>query len=105
MKSLAKKIIVLLAILSMTLGACNLPGGNSANVGVPATPAGTGEVGITIVGVPDPAEVAAAFLDAWVGLDYVAMYNMLATLSKDAIRIEDFDTRYQDVTREIVIEI
>ena len=57
----------------------------------------------TIVSVPDPSETARAYLDAWTNFDYVAMYNMLTTISRDAITIEDFNNRYTNVTQEAVL--
>ena len=104
MKSSAWKIIVLVLILFIVMPACNL--GKTQQEGNTTSPTRSGEPGEvipTIFGVPDPGETAAAYLDAWVNFDYTAMYNMLTTLSQDAIRIEDFDKRYRDVTSEAVL--
>ena len=51
---------------------------------------------VNITSAPDAAQVAVAFLDAWVTEDYPAMYTMLSRVSQDAISQEDFIKRYNN---------
>jgi cell division protein FtsI/penicillin-binding protein 2 len=104
--SVLKTGLLLIIILPFLLTGCN-SGDTPSNTNSPAPPAttvnGLGDVIPTVVPVADPRETAAAYLDAWVNGDHTAMYNMLTTLSKDSIRIEDFDKRYRDVSVEAVL--
>ncbi len=50
--------------------------------------------------VPDAAPAARAYLDAWKVEDYPAMYNMLTSLSRSAIALEDFIQHYRSVAVE-----
>jgi penicillin-binding protein 2 len=47
--------------------------------------------------VPDPEEAVRAYLDAWKSDDYTSMYNMLTTISQDAITEDDFTNWYTSV--------
>ena len=91
MKSRALLLFMLVLIMSAAVSAC----GNSENTaqtptaGETNTPSG---VIATIVSVPDPGTAARAYLDAWTNFDYVAMYNMLTTISRDSITIENFNS-------------
>jgi cell division protein FtsI/penicillin-binding protein 2 len=102
MKSRALLLFLLVLILTTTVSAC----GNNTNTestptaGETNTPSG---VIAAITSVPDPGETARAYLDAWANFDYVAMYNMLTTISRDAITIEAFNDRYTNVTQEAVL--
>jgi len=49
---------------------------------------------------PEPAAAARAYLDAWKAGDTEAMYAMLTLISRDAISLEDFQSRYQNVAAE-----
>lgn len=64
-----------------------------AGIGAPATvtplPAPT-----ATLATPDPEGTARTFLDAWEQGDYAGMYSLLSPLSRDAIRLDDFQTRY-----------
>jgi penicillin-binding protein 2 len=44
--------------------------------------------------VPDPEEAVEAYLDAWMAEDYASMYDMLTTVSQDAITEIDFTSWY-----------
>lgn len=46
--------------------------------------------------VPDAKQEASDFLEDWREENYENMYNRLSTLSRDAITLEDFTSRYQD---------
>jgi cell division protein FtsI/penicillin-binding protein 2 len=53
--------------------------------------------------VPDPREVAQAYLDHWKAEEYPAMYALLTKLSQDAISEADFTARYQGVANEAAL--
>lgn len=61
-------------------------------------------VGAQITPVPDVDETVRAYLDAWQVDDYTAMYDMLTSVSRDAISLEDFTERYATVAAEIALE-
>jgi len=52
---------------------------------------------------PDPEQAVQAYLDAWKAEDYASMYNMLTTISKDAITEEDFTTWYTSISTEMAL--
>jgi penicillin-binding protein 2 len=112
-KNLHKNKSVLL-IAALILGIAVLLGACSQDAETPTTPANDtaitpsdisqpGELVATIEKVPDPNEAASAYLDAWAASDYNAMYNMLTTLSRDAIPYEDFEARYLNVALQAVV--
>lgn len=100
MKSRAWKLVVLFIILAALTSACN---GDEGNTNSPGAPLVNGDVIPTTIQAPDPGETARAYLDAWTNFDYEAMYNLLTTLSRDAIPMETFLNRYQTVTEEGVL--
>ena len=53
--------------------------------------------------VPDPRDVAQAYLDHWKVEEYPAMYSLLTKLSQDAISEEDFTARYKGVANEAAL--
>lgn len=58
----------------------------------------------TATPIPPRSEpVAQAFLQAWEGGDYQAMYELLSSRAKAAISPQDFTERYRDVTAEATI--
>lgn len=65
-----------------------------------STPGGLPDPQTTVVSVPDVEAAARAYLDAWADGDYLAMFNMLTTLSQDAISFEAFEARYRHVATE-----
>ena len=52
-------------------------------------------VGISTTKVPDVIATTRAYLEAWKRDDYATMYNLLTSISKDAISIEDFEKQYR----------
>ncbi len=56
-----------------------------------------------ITPVPDVEPSVTAYLEAWKADDYVSMYNMLTSISQDAIALEDFTDRYRTVAAEVAL--
>jgi hypothetical protein len=54
---------------------------------------------VTSIAAPDSEVAAGRFLDAWKAQDYAAMYDKLSPLTRDAITLDEFQTRYADVWR------
>ncbi|HSQ18417.1 MAG TPA: penicillin-binding transpeptidase domain-containing protein [Anaerolineales bacterium] len=85
-----------------------------AGCGTPVEPTATGiptlEPTATLAGaqvqttnVPDAQAAAGAYLDSWLVEDYDSMYAMLTQVSRDAITLEDFTTRYRNVANEAAL--
>ena len=53
---------------------------------------------------PDPMSTADAFLKAWQGDDYEAMYRAISSGSKGEISEEEFIERYKEFAREITLQ-
>jgi cell division protein FtsI/penicillin-binding protein 2 len=53
--------------------------------------------------VPDPRQVAQAYLDHWKAEEYPAMYSLLTKVSQDAISETDFTARYKGVANEAAL--
>ncbi len=104
MRSIIWKTTVLVLILSIGVTACTFNNPSTVTDTAPITPTPTlGSGGDDeIVSVPPAADAAKAYLDAWGNFDYGSMWNMLTTLSKDSITIEDFNARYERVATEAV---
>ena len=97
-------ILAIIAILSVifVLVACNQEQPTSTPIGpAPTRTLRGGEVRTT--SVPDANRVAQAYLDAWKVEDYSKMYDMLTTVSKDAINKEEFEKQYRSVTAEAAL--
>jgi penicillin-binding protein 2 len=82
-------VLVLVAVL-MGLAACGRNAGTPSALPSPA---------VTSIAAPDSEVAATRFLDAWKAQDYAAMYDQLSPLTKDAISLDEFQTRYADVWR------
>lgn len=103
--SVWKTGLLLVLVLPFLITGCNsdnAPSNTNSSAPPPTTANGYPDPITTTKPVPDPTQTAAAYLDAWANGDTTAMYNMLTTLSKDSIQIEDFDKRYHDVNVQIV---
>ncbi|MEJ2759650.1 MAG: penicillin-binding transpeptidase domain-containing protein, partial [Anaerolineales bacterium] len=100
-KSFAILLILLVGLLGV-LAACSPQNSGGETPNTADTPS-SGEVVPTIVSVPNPSDTARAYLSAWNDRDYEAMYNMLTTLSRDAISLETFTARYQEVEINTVL--
>ena len=54
--------------------------------------------------VPNAGVTAQAYLDAWKVEDYTTMYNLLTSLSRDALNKDEFTNHYQGVAAEAVLD-
>ena len=89
--------IFLVMILALVLVACN---GSSPENGEETETSGLPSPVISTNETPDVEIAVAAYLSAWQANELEVMYALLSTLSQDAIRFEDFEARYEDVSRE-----
>jgi len=62
-----------------------------------------GGPGVRTTPVPDAGEAAQRFLDAWKANQYEDMYDMLTSISKDAITLENFQKHFRGVTTEMAL--
>ncbi len=92
-----KRAILLSALFVLILGACS---GNSNGEGTSNGESALPGPSITTDNTPDAEEAAEAYLNAWQENDLAAMYAMLSTLSQDAFSFEEFEARYEHVSRE-----
>ncbi len=53
--------------------------------------------------VPDAGAAARAFLDAWRSDDYLGMYALLTTISRDAITTDEFEKHYRGIATEMAL--
>ena len=98
-----KRIVMILFALLLLAG-CGQPATPEATISpmpVPTATLGSAEVQTT--SVPDAQAAARAYLDSWVAEDYASMYALLTQVSQDAIALEDFTTRYQEVANEAAL--
>ncbi len=59
--------------------------------------------GVRTTPAPDAGVAARAFLDAWKDERYGDMYALLTSLSKDAIKQEDFEKHFRGITTEMAL--
>jgi len=95
-----------LLLLVMLISACSPA---AATPQVEPTMAGTAtsalpapKVGVTRA--PDARSAAEEFLSTWKGEDYSAMYDRLTRVSRDAVTLEDFTTRYRDTAINLSLQ-
>jgi len=101
---MTKKIFSYLAVLVILMSAC-APGKLSAT-GTPAstlTPTLPGPV-VNITRAPDAQGAAESFLANWQAEDYDKMFAALAGVSQDAIKVEDFKTKYKDIAANLSLQ-
>jgi hypothetical protein len=73
---------------------------------LPSSPQPTATLGnaqVQTTSVPDAQQAAKTYLDSWLAEDYGAMYALLTQVSRDAITLEDFTVRYQNVVNEAAL--
>ncbi len=76
---------------------------------VPPSPSATitptlGKVGIKVTSVPDAQTAVNAYLQAWKDEDYPKMYDMLTSLTRDAITEQDFEKRYRTTAISLTLK-
>ncbi len=104
MKNSAWKLTALFLSVILFAAACSMQSNATQNSPTPVPPqASPGALVPTIISVPDAAEAVRNYLSAWSAFDYNRMYEMLTTLSRDSISLEQFDQRYRHVTDEAVL--
>lgn len=101
---MTKKVFSYLAALVIILSAC-APGRLSATAtpAVTLTPTLPGPV-VNITRAPDAQGAAETFLANWQAEDYDKMFAALTRVSQDAVKIEDFKTRYKDISASLSLQ-
>lgn len=101
-----KRLIFALLILSLALSACTPPEPTLVppTPTTPATETPLPDPSVLITTAPEPRSAANAFFEAWMGNDYIGMYNMLSQVSRDAISFEDFEFRYKDFSMNLTLQ-
>ena len=108
MKFLSSLLLWVLLLTSCSGGAGQTPTGTavSAATSMPTTPTAqtlpTASMRVTTT--PDVEQAAGAFLDDWKADDYPAMYNMLTSISRDAVTEENFTQRYRDAAINMTLQ-
>jgi len=97
---LKTRLWLVLVLFTLLVG-CSRAGSTSTPT-AQASPT-PGLPGVSTTSVPDARLAARNFLDAWKADDYKTMYNMLTSVSKDAINQEDFEKHYRGVATEMAL--
>ncbi len=84
MRSKPFNILILIIIAALFLSGCGSSDNNTPTNSASPNNGEPGEVIPTTVSVPDPAETAKAYLNAWNENDRPSMYNLLTTVGRDA---------------------
>ena len=92
---------LIIAILTLLLAACNGES-NQPTPTVQVTPT-LSQPGINTTQAPDVRKAVGKYLDAWENEDYASMYNMLTSISQDAVSEEQFEEIYRDAAGEIAL--
>jgi penicillin-binding protein 2 len=93
------RLWILIALL-VSLAGCNQAASlvPTATKNIKSPPAA-----LSTVNAPDVKVTARAYLDAWKANDYTAMYQMLSSVSQDAISQENFIKHYRGVAAEAAL--
>ncbi len=92
-----KRCLFLVCIVAVVTTACNTQSGTTSSSG---SPTNRPSIGGTL---EDAQRTAADFLNAWVVDGYDAMYNLLATNSRDAYLRKDFESWYTDAENTMTL--
>ncbi len=98
------KLRTAILILLIFLTACSSVNGNQTGTPSAAVTPTLRDPIVNVTTVPDAQAAAQQFLEAWKAEDYPAMYEMLTTLSRDAMSLEDFTKRYQQVATAMTLD-
>ena len=92
---------LILSVLIISLAACN----GGANPAIPTTQVlpTLSQPSINTTQSPDVNKTVRKYLDAWENEDYVQMYGMLTSISKDAITEEQFVELFREVAGEAAL--
>ncbi|MBN2256233.1 MAG: hypothetical protein JW704_00115 [Anaerolineaceae bacterium] len=88
-----KKALLIIIVSLFVLTAC---GGNGGQTILPTPIAG-------IISAPDPQVVAESYLKYWQDENYTAMYDILTSISRDAVNAEDFIKYFQDAAFNLTL--
>ena len=98
-----KRSLIILFSLLILVG-CGTPAEPTATLTASPQPTSTlAEAQVQTTSVPDAQLAAKTYLDSWLVEDYGTMYAMLTQFSRDAITLEDFTARYQNMTNEAAL--
>ncbi|MGB7094303.1 MAG: penicillin-binding transpeptidase domain-containing protein [Anaerolineales bacterium] len=92
---------LILSVLIISLAACN-GGANPATPTTQVLPT-LSQPSINTTQSPDVNKTVRKYLDAWENEDYVQMYGMLTSISKDAITEEQFVELFREVAGEAAL--
>jgi penicillin-binding protein 2 len=92
---------LILSVLIISLAACN-GGANPATPTTQVLPT-LSQPSINTTQAPDVNKTVRKYLDAWENEDYVQMYGMLTSISKDAITEEQFVELFREVAGEAAL--
>lgn len=97
------KLLSFVSLVSLLLSACGPSQPAPAATGIHQTP--EPEVtrtipppSVAITRAPSAEGAARTFLEAWKAENYVSMYDLLTSVSRDALAVEKFNQRYRDAT-------
>jgi cell division protein FtsI/penicillin-binding protein 2 len=99
-----KRYFWLIIILLVFITGCQ-PGsvGTQPTTSLPEPTATLSEVSVHTTSAPDPTQTANVYLLAWRNEDYSAMYDLLTSVSKDAIDEEEFINKHIRVAAEAAL--
>jgi penicillin-binding protein 2 len=92
---------LIIAIITILLAACNGES-NQPTPTVQVTPT-LSQPGINTTQAPDVRKAVGKYLDAWENEDYASMYNLLTSISQDAVSEEQFEEIYREAAGEIAL--
>ncbi|NSW53944.1 MAG: hypothetical protein HPY85_15695 [Anaerolineae bacterium] len=96
------RILSALTLLALLVTACT-NGGSTATAAPEPTVTSLPTAVVELTSVPDVEASVQSFLDRWQAQDYAGMYEMLSSLSRDAVSLEDFSGRYTNVALALVV--
>jgi len=95
-QALLRSLLLLLIMLSV-LSACMAEIDQEAGATLSSS-------AVEVADAASAQSAASHFLEAWQGEDYTAMYDMLSTLTRDAISINAFQEEFDDVAKSLTLD-